>query len=78
VVPDGRALRGKQRTRCRPVVELSRTAELAWVREAKRNEKRGNTAKARHLAQAVVDKWRFADDDIPSVREMKAMLARLR
>jgi serine/threonine-protein kinase len=58
-------------------IDYPRTADLAWVRAAKRAEKRGDKARARKLAQAVVDKWRFADEDIPSVREMKALLSKL-
>lgn len=59
------------------LVELPHTADLSWVRSARRAQKRGDTAKARRLAQAVVDKWRFADEDIPAVREMKDLLAKL-
>jgi hypothetical protein len=59
------------------LVDLPRTAALAWVRSAKRAEKRGDRALARKLAQAVVDKWRFADEDIPAVREMRQLVARL-
>ncbi len=58
-------------------VDLPRPAELAWVRAAKRAEKRGDRERARKLARAVVDKWRFADEDVPSVREMQQLLARL-
>jgi Protein kinase domain len=59
------------------LVDLPRTADLAWVREARRAQKRGDNAKARKLAQAVVDKWRFADEDVPAMAEMKALLAKL-
>ncbi len=58
-------------------VDLQRTGELAWVRAAKRAEKRGDHERARKLAQASVDKWRFADEDIPAMGEMKQLLARL-
>lgn len=58
-------------------VDLPRTAELAWVRAARRAQKRGDNAKARKFAQAVVEKWRFADEDIPAIAEMKALLAKL-
>jgi serine/threonine protein kinase len=59
------------------LVDLPRTADLAWVRGAKRAQKRGDFARARKLASAVVEKWRFADEDIPAVREMRELLAKL-
>lgn len=58
-------------------VDRPRPAELAWVRAAKRAERRGDHARARKLAQAVVDKWRFAEDDLPGRREMRDLLAKL-
>ena len=58
-------------------VDLPRAAELAWVRAAKRAYIKGDHARARTLAQAVVDKWRFADEDLPAMREMKDLLAKL-
>ncbi len=57
-------------------IDYPRTAHIAWVRSAKRAVKRGDMARAKKLAQAVVDKWRFADEDIPSLREMRAILAK--
>ena len=59
------------------LVDLPRTAELSWVREARRALARGDEATARKLAQAVVEKWRFADEDVPAMQEMKALLAKL-
>jgi hypothetical protein len=59
------------------LVDLPRTADLAWVRTARHAQKRGDNARAQKLAQAVVDKWRFADEDIPAVHEMRELLAKL-
>jgi hypothetical protein len=59
------------------LVDLPRTADLAWARAAKRAHKRGDVVQARKLAQAVVDKWRFADEKIPAAQEMKELLAKL-
>jgi serine/threonine-protein kinase len=56
---------------------LPRTADMSWVRAARRAQKRGDQEKARRFAEVVVDKWRFAADDIPAVGEMKALLAHL-
>jgi serine/threonine-protein kinase len=58
-------------------IDLPRPAELAWVRAARRAQKRGDNARARKIATAVVDKWRFADEDLPAMREMKDLLAKL-
>jgi hypothetical protein len=59
------------------LVDLPHTADLAWVRSARRAQKRGDLVKARKLAEAVVEKWRFADEDVPAVRDMKELLAKL-
>ncbi|HEY8073353.1 MAG TPA: serine/threonine-protein kinase [Labilithrix sp.] len=59
------------------LVDTPRTADLAWVRAAHRAEKRGDKARAKKLAEAVVARWRIADEDIPSVRDMKQLLAKL-
>jgi|GEM_PF-2231326 len=59
------------------LVDYPRTADLAWVRAAKRAHKRGDVVLARKLASAVVDKWRFADDKIPATAEMRELLAKL-
>jgi hypothetical protein len=53
-------------------------ANLAYVRGALRAEKRKDKETARRLAQAVVDAWSVADDDVPAVEEMRKLLARLR
>jgi hypothetical protein len=50
---------------------------LAHVREARRAAKRGDTARARELAQQVIDKWATADAEIVHVKEMRALLANL-
>jgi len=52
-------------------------ATLAHVREAKRAFKRKDYAKARQLAQTVIDAWSTADAPVPSVDEMRALLAKL-
>jgi hypothetical protein len=59
------------------LVDLPRTADLAWVRAARRAYKRGDPAQARKLARAVVDKWRFADERVPAEKEMKELLVKL-
>jgi hypothetical protein len=59
------------------LVDLPRTAELAWVRGAKRAHARGDHARARKLAEAVIDRWRIADEDVPAVREMRTLLSKL-
>jgi serine/threonine protein kinase len=50
---------------------------LAFVREAKRALRRGDKARARALAQQVVDAWSLADVEVPAVKEMRQILARL-
>ncbi len=52
-----------------------RTAELSWVRGARRAHTKGDDARARKLAQAVVDRWRFAHEDVLAMAEMKQLLA---
>lgn len=54
-----------------------RTAELSWVRGARRADTMGDDARARKLAQAVVDRWRFAHEDVLAMAEMKQLLAKL-
>jgi hypothetical protein len=51
-------------------------ADLAFVRAAIRAEKSGDHARARALAQRVVDAWAVADAPVPSVVEMRKILAR--
>jgi hypothetical protein len=51
--------------------------DLAFVRAAKRSALRGDKARALELARKVVDAWSVADETIPSVTEMKALLRRL-
>jgi hypothetical protein len=55
------------------LVDAGGPAELAWVRAAKRAEKRGDMARAKKLAQAVIERWRVADEDIPSMKEMQRL-----
>ncbi len=51
-------------------------ATLAHVRAAVRAWRRGDHARARRLAQTVVDAWGVADETVPAVAEMRALLAR--
>jgi hypothetical protein len=51
-------------------------ADLAYVRAARRAAKRGDKARAKELAQKVVDAWSVADVAVPAVDEMKRLLAR--
>ena len=53
-------------------------ASLSHVRSARRAMARGDRARAKQLAQQVVDAWGGADVPVPAVAEMKALLARLR
>jgi serine/threonine protein kinase len=58
------------------LVDLPRTADIAWVRAARRAHKRGDHERARKLAQACIEKWRFADETIPAIQEMRDLLAK--
>jgi hypothetical protein len=51
-------------------------ADLAYVRAARRAEKRGDHAKAKEWARKVVDAWSIADEPVPTATEMKALAAR--
>jgi len=53
-------------------------ASLSHVRSARRAMARGDRARAKQLAQQVVDAWGAADVPVPAVAEMKALLSRLR
>lgn len=48
------------------------------ARDAKRAARKGDKAKARELAQLVVDKWGNVDVEVPAVGEMQRLLATLR
>ena len=52
-------------------------AHPVHVREARRAARAGDTARARELAQRVVQSWGTADVSVPAVAEMRALLARL-
>jgi hypothetical protein len=52
-------------------------AHLAHVRSARRALAAGDTARAREMAQRVVDAWSVADVAVPAVEEMRALLAGL-
>jgi hypothetical protein len=49
----------------------------ATPREAQRALARGERARARELAQQVVDAWEVADVVVPAVAEMRALLAKI-
>jgi hypothetical protein len=51
--------------------------ELAWVRAARRAERRGDKETARKFAQQVIDAWSIADVEVPAVAEMRKLVARL-
>jgi hypothetical protein len=53
-------------------------ASLSHVRSARRAMARGDRARAKLLAQQVLDAWGASDVPVPAVAEMKALLARLR
>ncbi len=52
-------------------------ADLVYVREARRAEKRGDFTRARELAKKVIDAWSVADVDVPAVAEMTKLVARV-
>jgi hypothetical protein len=47
--------------------------DLSFVRAARRADARGDHARARQLAQKVVDAWSVADATVPAVAEMRAL-----
>ena len=57
---------------------LCNGADLAFVRSARRAEKRGDKERAKRLARAIVEAWSVADETVPAVAEMKKMLERLK
>lgn len=50
---------------------------LAHVRAAERAARRGDKDTARQLATKVIDAWGASDTDVPSVAQMKKLVARL-
>lgn len=50
-------------------------ASLAALRSARRARARGDEARARLLAQRIVDAWKLVDTSVPAVDEMRALLA---
>ncbi|WP_394848903.1 serine/threonine protein kinase [Pendulispora brunnea] len=52
-------------------------AAPADVRAARRAAKRGDSARARQLAQKVIEAWSVADEPVPAVAEMRRLVARL-
>jgi hypothetical protein len=61
-----------------PYTGLIRGLSIAHLRMARRAAARGDTARARELAQEIVDAWSVADERVPAVEEMRGLLARLR
>ena len=49
----------------------------ATPREARRAFDRGDRARARELAKAVIKAWEVADAPVPAVAEMRALLAKM-
>jgi hypothetical protein len=70
-------MRGAKQALCARLARDSRYIVRALARRARRPLKRGDVARARTLAQMVVDRWRFADEDVPTVGEMRALLAKM-
>jgi hypothetical protein len=52
-------------------------ADLAFVRAARREARRGHAAEAKKWAQRVIDAWSVADTQVPAVAEMRKLVARL-
>lgn len=51
---------------------------LAHVRAARRAAQRNDRARARELAQKVIEAWSLADEEVPAVAEMRRLLAQMR
>jgi len=60
------------------IVDATSAMDLAFVRGARRAEKKGDYALARKLAEKCLSALRFADDDVPATKELEAMLERLK
>jgi hypothetical protein len=52
-------------------------ATLSHLREARRALAKKDWARAREMAQTVIDAWSVADVKVPAVDEMRALIARL-
>jgi predicted Ser/Thr protein kinase len=61
-----------------PYMGLIGGLSIAHLRMARRAAARGDTARAKELAQKIVDSWGVADTPVPAVAEMRALVARLR
>jgi len=61
-----------------PYMGLIGGLSIAHLRMARRAAARGDAARARELAQKIVDAWGVADAPVPAVQEMRALLTRLR
>jgi len=61
-----------------PYMGLIGGLSIAHLRMARRAAARGDVARARELAQKIIDSWGVADTPVPAVQEMRALLARLR
>lgn len=59
------------------LVDTRSAVDLAFYRGALRAEKKGDYATARKLAEAGVERWQHADDDVPAFREMQTLLTRI-
>jgi hypothetical protein len=59
------------------LIEAPDAIDLAFARAAARAEKTGKRDQARSLAEACIDRWQHADDDVPARREMQSLLQRI-
>src|SRR5262245_7885152 len=59
------------------LLEQPDAVDLGFARSALRAEKRGDFATVCKLAQAAVDRWQHADEDVPARRDMQKLLERL-
>lgn len=60
------------------LLEEHDAVDLAFARAAIRAAKKDDRENARRLAQACVERWQHADEDVPARKEMQALLERLR
>jgi hypothetical protein len=59
------------------LVAHPKAVDFSLARAAMRAEKRGDHAQARKLAEHMIEALRFTDSDLPVVKDLQALLARL-
>jgi serine/threonine protein kinase len=59
------------------LVDAPDAVDLAFARAAVRAERSGNVLEARKFAQACIERWQHADDDVPARKDMVALLKRI-